>query len=522
MGKLRPTLRRLLTEFERALQLRDPGSLDDELLRREAKELIGDFNATLEECREILVNNSGIIRDGSGFIQDVKWGASTHERVKELRNRIQFHIQKIDIFMGSIRLEQSNTVVDGIQELLVHIRKIGGLTSETQLEPIPEWLDSRFREALEVNPPDSYTDVEDFPLEHGFEALYHHYRQSTVVNVESGDRTMEQYLALLKAHWILKTLTCATSFAALRPGSSYPRAVARLSALISEQYAQPSLATFNEEDLKKLNDSSFLIWLVQTVTPPRQLTEPDGFEEKILEVSLPNSRTVRKEDLLLFQRGPTTLRLARNIVPVNGPLRQESEKINTHIDRFIPLYAIPASKSGSPALAMKICDGKETGGSVYELKSEADIFNLQRAATGFEVVSDVKKVNWSLNRKKMKLVSKLLSNTGRMQVWCWNPLSANRMVQAGSGERLDSGKSSSLWQRSVGSQGSHLTNSTIAKVLNGAHQASFSALESESGETVVAVNKRPPPVLILYSKIKGEYAFFHLECQFTFPPNLKS
>jgi hypothetical protein len=515
VGKLRPTLRRLLPALERTLQLCDPSSSCEEPLKREARELIGDFNATLEECREILENNRGIVRDGSGFVQDVIWGASTHKRVEELRNRIQFHIQKIEIFMASVRLEQSNTIDDGIQELLVHIRELRGLSSETQLEPIPEWLDSRFCEALEINPPASYTDIENFPLERGFEALYHHYKQSTVVNIQSGDRTMEQYLSLLKAHWILKTLPRGRPFQALRPGSCYPRAVGRLSELISEQYARPGLATFNEEDLRKLDNSSFLIWLVQKETPPRQLTEPDGLEEKILEISLPGSQNVRKEELLLFQRGPTTLRLARSIVPATGPLRQESEKINTHIDRFIPLYAVPSSKSGSPALAMKICDGKETGGSVYEFKSEADVFSLQRAATGFEVVSDMKKVNWSLNRKKMKLVSTLLANTGRMQVWYWNPLSPSRMFQAGSSDPLDSGKASSQWHSSASSPGSHRTNSTVAKVVSGANKASFSTMESEGGETVVAVNTRPPPILLIYSKIKGKYAFFHLNCQCT-------
>jgi hypothetical protein len=509
LGSLQPALGRLLNGFERALHLRDRDPLGSERLQREARELIGDFTATLKECRSILSNNKEIVRDKSGFVQNLKWGLSTEKRIDELRTRIQFHIQKIQIFMESIRLEQSNTLIDGMQELLVHTRVPRGLSSNISLEPIPEWLDFRFRDALEINPPDSYIDVENFPVEHGFKALCHHYDQSTIANLQTGDRTMEQYLDLLKAHWILDVLTHGASFKALRDGSYYPGAVVRFRELIADQYARPGLAMPSEDDLKKLDESAFMIWPVRKLATPRQLTEPNGLEEKILEVSLPRSPAVRTEDLLVFQRGPITLRLARNIVPATGPLRQESEKISTHIDRFIPLYAVPSSKSGSPPLTIKICDGKETGGSVYEFKSEKDIFSFQKAITGFEVVSDVRTVDWSLNRKKLRLVSKLVENTGRMQVWYWNPLSSSRMFQA---ESQDRGKLSSQWHSSASSQGSHKTSSTVAKVVNGENNASVSAIESDGDETVIAVNAPPLPILFIYSRVEGGYSFLHLQC----------
>ncbi|KAJ9638211.1 hypothetical protein H2199_006898 [Coniosporium tulheliwenetii] len=464
VGKLQPALKRLVVAFEAALQLRD--TRDRELLRREAKELIGDFNATLKECREILENNKGIVKDGAGFVQNVMWGQSTQKKVDEQRTRIQFHVQKIEFFMESVRLEQSNARDGDIQEILAHTRELRGLSLNTSLEPIPEYR--------------------QLPLEHGYEALYLHYKQSTVINPPTGDQTMEQYLDLLKAHWIIETLKRGAPYKALRPGSYYLRTVARLERLISDQYARPGLTAFSEEDLSKLNESSFLIWPVQKATTPRQLTEPSGLEEKILEISLPALPSVQKEDLLVFQRGPTTLRLARNIVPAAGPLRQESEKINIHIDRFIPLYAVPSSKSGSPPLAVKICDGKETGGTVYELKSEGDIFSFQRAVTGFEVVSDMKNVEWSLNRKKMRVFSKGLGNIGRVQMWYWKPLSAGRSLQEESRKRQDSGTATLQCRSSVSSQGSNSTNATIAKVVNGENESFCTTTQSDSGETVVA------------------------------------
>lgn len=511
MSKLQPALRRLAAAFETALQLRD--TRDRELLRREAKELIGDFNATLKECREILENNRGIVKDGAGFVQNVMWGQSTQKKVDEQRTRIQFHVQKIEFFMESVRLEQSNARDGDIQEILAHTRELRGLSLNTSLEPIPEWLGSRFREALKINPPVSYTDIDNFPLEHGYEALYLHYKQSTVISLPTGDQTMEQYLDLLKAHWIVETLKRGAPYKALRPGSYYLRTIARLERLISDQYARPGLTTFSEEDLSKLNESSFLIWPVQKAATPRQLTEPSGLEEKILEISLPELPTVQKEDLVVFQRGPMTLRLARNIVPAVGPLRQESEKINTHIDRFIPLYAVPPSKSGSPPLAIKICDGKETGGTVYELKSEGDIFSLQRAVTGYEVVSDIKNVEWSLNRKKMRFLSKGLGNIDRVQMWYWKPLSAGKSLQDGSRKRQDSGTASLQCRSSVSSQGSNSTNATVAKVVNGENESICTTTQSDSGETVVAVRTQPQPVLFIFSKTEGGYALLHIECK---------
>src|SRR4051812_39570884 len=92
VGNLQPTLKRLLDAFEWA---------DGEVHQKEAKELIGDFNGTLKECRELLGNHKGILRDGAGFVQNVRWGLSTQKRVDELRARIQFHIQTINLFLAT-------------------------------------------------------------------------------------------------------------------------------------------------------------------------------------------------------------------------------------------------------------------------------------------------------------------------------------------------------------------------------------------------------------------------------------
>ncbi|KAF1814074.1 hypothetical protein P152DRAFT_303584 [Eremomyces bilateralis CBS 781.70] len=510
VAKLQPTLKRLLSAFNRSLLHRGSDSPDDDLLRREAKGLIGDFNVTLKECKELLETHKGIVRDGTGFIDNVIWGASTKKRVDDLRARLQSDIQRIEFFLESVKLEQYNSQAGDIQEILTNTRQLLGLSTYSSLEPVPEWLDVRFQKALEVNAPTSFSGMKNIPLEDSHEALYRHYRESVNDNSPS-DQSMDQYLHLLKAQWILETIKQSGPFRALRPGSCYIRTVTRLEQLICEQFAWPGLVKFSDEELQKLNDSAFLIWPPQKTTAPKQLTEPNGLEEKVLEISLPESPCVRKEDLVVFQRGPTTLRLARNITPVNGVPRQESEKLSTHIDRFIPLYAVPPSKTGSPALTFKICDGKGGGGTPYEFKCERDVFAFQKAVTGFEVMSDMKRVEWSFNRKKLKLMSKGIGNLGRVQLWRWNPLSTGRSLQMGSAGSRESEQSASRSQSSESSRRSDLTNPTIAKVVRGEKESLFAVTESDRGETVLAVASQPSPVLFIYAKEDGAYSLLHLE-----------
>lgn len=66
----------------------------------------------------------------------------------------------------------------------------------------------RFRLSRSKNPPATYTDMNRIPLTESFNALYRHFTGSTYQfkGPETGDQTIEQYLNLLKAQWILLVL----------------------------------------------------------------------------------------------------------------------------------------------------------------------------------------------------------------------------------------------------------------------------------------------------------------------------
>lgn len=61
-------------------------------------DIVGDYNATLNECRELLRMNRRYLST-TGVIKNVSWNALVQPSVDRLRNRIIFHNTKIQLFL---------------------------------------------------------------------------------------------------------------------------------------------------------------------------------------------------------------------------------------------------------------------------------------------------------------------------------------------------------------------------------------------------------------------------------------
>ena len=477
-------------------------------LERESQELVGDFNATLAECREILTRHISLQRDRAGFIQNVVWAASVQKKVDELRIRIQFHAQKIYLIIEPVQLRLATNIAGDVSEILYLMKQHLLPQQELVFGNIPEWLDARFREALKKNLPATYKDIKHITLKDLFDLLYRHFRQSTVqfIDHESGEQTIEQYLELLKSQWILETIRHSIPYRQARPGSLYTRIIGQVEQRISKQYARQDLVIFSESDLAKLNSSAFLIWQAEVEATLKRLIDQNDQEEKILEISLAAPNRFRKHDLLVFRRSPTTMRLVRNAVEDESDISHpESEKINTHVDRFVPWYAIP----GSTNLMVEIRSGNETGGTTYDFRSEGHLFNFQRAFTGYQVVYDMPRTGWSLNKQQLKFGSKSLESTGRLQIWLWNPLPAMQ-TQPLRSPQLSTSPSSSL---SGNSQWTNTTNATVAKVVQRCNSSIVSVAENNNGDSVIAAVKPHLPIILIFTKLEEKYTFLCLECK---------
>ena len=476
-------------------------------LKRESEELIGDFNSTLKECREIMVSNVSLQRDRAGFIQNVVWGASTQKKVDDLRTRIQFHSQKIYLVIEPVHLRLATNIAGDVSEILFLMKQHLIPQQELMFGHIPGWLAARFCGALAKNAPPSYKDIAHFPLKEGFDALYRHFRQSTVqfIDDESGEQTIEQYLELLKAQWILETLKKSKSYREARPGSLYTRIIGQVEQRISKQFGRRDILKPSDGDLAKMNSSAFLVWQPAMESTSKRLLDQSGQEEKILELALSAPAGIRKHELFVFRRSATTLRLVRNVVEDDsGISHPESEKINVHVDRLIPWYAIPTS---SPTWSVEICSGNETGGTTYDFRNETDIFNFQRAITGYQVVYDMPKLQWALNKQRLRLGSNLLEGVARVQIWLWKPL-VPMQVGLRESPQLSTSPSSS---NSGISHWTNTTNATVAKVTQRCDSSVVSVAENPNGDSVIAAATPHLPRIVIFTKIEQKYSFLSIE-----------
>jgi hypothetical protein len=490
------------TDFEAAELKRDALSL-----RYDTKELVGDFHQTLEQCKEILVKHVRLQRSHAGVIQNVIWATTSQDKVDALRRKIQFHTQKIYLIIEPVKLEILTTMDEKLDEILYLMR--AQLSISSPLPTIPDWLDNRFRSTILENPPRAFTEISKIPLKEGFDALYTHFRESTNTfrDPEGISQTAEQYLNLLKSQWLLDILQQGEPFKRTKSGSLYPRAVAKIAQRLSNIHKRSDLVRFPEAQLRELTSTAFFIWPPEQIIQPGFISDPNVGEEEILKLSLPASSGNGKDDLVLFRTGPLTLRIVRSVTSLqSGSPCYDSEGFNIHMDRFIPFYAIQErsvhQRRGSKStLTVGIYRASETGETAYEMKEELDLFNFQRAVTGYQVVLDTP-VWWSLKHSTKP------KGKGRLQLWHWKPLAKDQNKRI---DRRESTSSSSTLGPT--SKMSGATNVTVEQLLKISDRSMISIAQSDNNSTIGA-STPPVPVVMIYTKIDNEYTYLHLECKF--------
>ena len=411
MGRLHPLVKELHNQYTDALQ-RCRGRDEQARLERDAGRILGDLVGTLHDCRSFLEQNAKV--QHGAFIHNVLFMSSKQGRMEELRSRVNFQMQKISFFLEAIKLEQTNALAQSVQRIL----SLLGSELPATLEPIPKWLDAKFVAAARLDPLLQSSDMSDFPLEKGWDALCNHFQNSVQAVRASRDRNGLQHLSLLKAHWIAQKIQQSTAFKALPAGSHYAYAFARLEQSILDECRAGFTRNFQSE-LLNFKDEDFVIWASpQTAAPAKPSDEFVG-ETKILELALPSqSATNLNARLMCFRESPTQLRLVR--VSETSDSSQFSREIfvmNIHHETLVPLYAFAPPKSPT---SNTIQLGATT---MYTLAKRPALFMLQRAITGFEVMSDLSLSRWYAH-KPYTLTRANIEGSGRVQLWIRKPLSS--------------------------------------------------------------------------------------------------
>ncbi|KAI3578556.1 hypothetical protein IWW34DRAFT_821122 [Fusarium oxysporum f. sp. albedinis] len=106
------TLHRSLAELEKAVSraqesLRNHGAWDTDRLggdRDSLLEIIGDYNATLRECYELLEDNRRYAQT-TGPIRNIDWNLNIMPQVEHLRSRIQMHNSRIQHILKPFQID---------------------------------------------------------------------------------------------------------------------------------------------------------------------------------------------------------------------------------------------------------------------------------------------------------------------------------------------------------------------------------------------------------------------------------
>jgi hypothetical protein len=436
----------------------------------------------------------------------VLWELRIRAKVDKLLDRIKFHISKISLVMEQLQDGLLRNMVATLQRIEERVTDIHNVVVTQTLQPttakmaaVPAGLAVRFHNALTIpSRPQTFERLEEVPMQEGFDALAYHFFQSTVLSHGRPGTTqpLEQYINLMKTLWLLEVLKRTTQF---EQSFYYRRATLRMQQLIGDEVSRPDLTTYSEADFELLNAAAYAIWIADNAEQDAIVDDGLGLEEQILELPL---RDVPGA-LTIFRMSDTELRLVQpTVIPGSGlPPRDREVEINIHSHRFEPVYASPWSVE--PACQVKISSSQVRSGRVYEFKDIADIYQFQRAITGFKVVHDRENVQWSLDKKKR-------SGKARLQLWQYKPLTSTNESQS-------SPTSLRKFSTQTGSGFSASTNQTSAEsITQGLNPSIVSIVRSpEAGNLnereLVILEKVPLPVLVVFTVFEKQRTFLHLD-----------
>ena len=500
-----PILYSFKEQLERALRHRRSRTAQA-CLEREACELIQDFSATLIECEEFLKQNRGVLQNRNSFIVNIFWNGGKRDQIEKLRSKVDFHMRKVSFFIAGLQLENSDRVLRATEESLLILR--GGPTMALQ-ESLPAWVEFRFHESVEKDADIPYTGDNNFPLDHGWEALCLHVDAGLMRPPNPHERTIYQYLSFAKAKWIIDQMKQSTAFRALPFGSYYTCAILAKEQLVIEEQ-RIDWPSFSEADYRALEDDAFKIWPARQIEPPANPEDPRDDEEIILEIPLQTSASMPKQNLIVLRREGNKTRVVHTVELANGTHYSEGIDMNPGAVRFIPLYALPSTRSQTSAMKVLL-----SGGMEFEMKTKRDLFDLQRAITNFQVASDIGSMRWALHRN-FPLTNRDLQGQGRVQMWIWNPLDADEMRNNNPDESRRNSRASESMLSSDGSsisQSSNHTTATAATVLERTRTRNITDHHVSENEMYTAIRASINPVLLIFSAFENGYALLYARCK---------
>lgn len=507
--RLHQALRLFQDAFTTAIESSNRSSSQVALLKAEAESLAGDFKATLNECKEFLNKYEGFETEsrnmGRTLYRSVSWHTGPEKAMRNLRERIQTHTDKITLVVQPFGLSLTSDVACDVYVMLELLKRHLGLSEEAQLPEIPRSISLRFETALKTQRP---TGVK---LNEGIELVAHHFRKSTAqhggnagsISIADEDSDI-RLINLMKSHWLLCRLTSSMEYEATRPGHLYRRIAKQFELQIAREYPPIDIPGLDAEKLGSLRDSVYTIVPELPVPMPQPLVNTAPNEENLADVQVRRPDFAGTRRLIINRRDEYRLRIIELNVP-NDTASVEREMpgpgvlVDLRHGGFVPLYTVDVRAQNNWRFGI-IYNSRDTP-TLYEVDTREEVMDVQQAFTGFYVSDFAEDINCTVTvRNHVWRTDKQIVGRGEIQLW-------ERAKPADTQARRMSFLSRST--TSSGSQGARSsTPSVSSNILCSGATSMRSDLVSpsmtEDGEEVFTAAMPKPPSLVMFLQIEDE------------------
>ncbi|KAJ0150669.1 Uncharacterized protein HZ326_6836 [Fusarium oxysporum f. sp. albedinis] len=411
------TLHRSLAELEKAVSraqesLRNHGAWDTDRLggdRDSLLEIIGDYNATLRECYELLEDNRRYAQT-TGPIRNIDWNLNIMPQVEHLRSRIQMHNSRIQHILKPFQIDLVTNIhrdldrrframhrdVQDVKRTMNSLLRLQnpGLASKIEQElkeelysvEISDSLLGRLEAMLERRQSLRLPEMADCFLIHlGRATLQPQLDSNSYARRESEPN----YLPFAKCQLLMNRMKGLDELQNPRRMSHWPGYISSLEEELSEEYSRvqnkiivPGTSMFEDEMLAFWPEDE-----------PRTMVEPIAsavgdtclFQGSLATLSPDISR--REIQLMRHMDSDRHFRIVETFESNDLPPRKDSKVLDFDIRSavLIPLYADPMGRSRATR-PLEIIIGENKLQHRYVFLCLRDVLAFQAAVTGFKVV----------------------------------------------------------------------------------------------------------------------------------------
>jgi hypothetical protein len=414
------------------------------------KQIVGNYDATLEDCEKLLKENPEFRRD-RGFRYNIEWNLFVQPKVDHLRKRLESHNSKILILLKPLELNLLSEIYRGLSDIhqdiverieAVHrsVLHLQGLIiadveeamkeqTKTIVIPleVPPDIQRRFQAAAEK----LHTGIRDpnrFPLAAGTDAFLVHFSESTK-NFSAGkfltERTPppKEYLNLLKCIWIMQRVIAGDEFKNLPQDSQWPGYINQLNEdLLAEcqRFTAPATQRLVVPDIPSRFDADeYNIWVEEDISEymsPHFAT----YMEEVLKVRLPSQHEFIVRDMTIYRIDSSKYRIVESIEDANA-LSRRPPPLEIVVDlksfQLTPIYATPSSRPKAFEILLR-AGSTQYNPTFQELKH---IYRLQHLLTGYKVYD---RYDQAMVKVSFLVSGKTFEEHGRLQLWLPEPFSS--------------------------------------------------------------------------------------------------